>query len=119
MEIAGITTDLAVTDLDLAVAFYADILERAPDLRPDDRSAEWILHRRPEIALRLVAREGSPASGFRIGIGVADVARERARLSAVWGELPSVTTRPGVIAQLELRDPDHNLVALWQDLMHR
>jgi hypothetical protein len=88
------------------------------DLRPDDHTAEWILHRSPEIAFRLVTREGASTDRSRVGIGVADLERERARLSTVWADVPTITTRPGVIAQLQIGDPDGNLVVLWQDLMH-
>lgn len=117
MEITGITADLVVADLQRAAAFYRHIFQRAPDLRPDDHTAEWILHRSPEIALRLVTREGASTDRSRVGIGVADLERERARLSTVWPDVPTITTRPGIIAQLEIDDPDGNRVVLWQDLM--
>jgi hypothetical protein len=56
MDIVGITTDVPVVDLGRALPFYSMVLGRGPDLHPDDRTLEWILHRAPEIAVRAVAR---------------------------------------------------------------
>ena len=55
MDIVGVTTDVPVVDLGRALPFYSEVLGRGPDLRPDDRTLEWILHRTPEIAVRVVA----------------------------------------------------------------
>lgn len=121
MDIVGITTDLPVIDLGRALPFYSIVLGRGPDLRPDDRTLEWILHRAPEIAVRVVARADWPEAGapVRLGLGVADVEAARERLRDALPELPPVRRKPGVIALLELQDPDGNLVVLWQDLLTR
>ena len=121
MDIVGITTDLPVIDLGRALPFYSIVLGRGPDLRPDDRTLEWILHRAPEIAVRVVARADWPEAGapVRLGLGVADVEAARERLRDALTELPPVRRKPGVIALLELQDPDGNLVVLWQDLLTR
>jgi catechol 2,3-dioxygenase-like lactoylglutathione lyase family enzyme len=124
VDILGITTDLPVSALPLAVPFYTAVLGRPADLAPDDRTAEWILHRDPEIALRLIESrsdrpdEASPGT-VRVGIGVPDAAAERTRLLAHFPELPPVAVRPNVIALLELPDPDGNRLVLWQDLLIR
>lgn len=117
MDIVGITTDVPVGELERAVAFYETVLGRGPDLRPDQQTAEWILRRDPEIAVRLTAR--AERTAVRIGLGVADVDAERDRLCGVLPDVPPVRCKPGVIALLELRDPDGNLVVLWQDLLSR
>jgi hypothetical protein len=104
-----------------ALPFYSMVLGRGPDLHPDDRTLEWILHRAPEIAVRAVARADWPEPGapVRVGLGVADVEAARERSRDVLSELPPVRRKPGVIALLELPDPDGNLVVLWQDLLTR
>ncbi len=124
MDILGITTDLPVSALPAAVPFYTAVLGRPADLTPDDRTAEWILHRDPEIALRLIEsradRPDEPAPGtVRVGIGVPDANVERDRLLTELPDVPPVRTRPGVIALLELRDPDGNRLVLWHDLLVR
>ena len=120
MDIVGVTIDVPVVELGRALPFYSTLLGRGPDLRPDDRTLEWILHRSPEIAVRVVAwadrhEDGAPV---RLGLGVADVDAEHERLLDAVPELRPVRRKPGVIALLELRDPDGNLVVLWQDLLH-
>jgi catechol 2,3-dioxygenase-like lactoylglutathione lyase family enzyme len=124
VDIVGITTDVPVSALPIAVPFYTALLGRPADLTPDDRTAEWILNRRPEIAFRLVeARPGQPGEAspgtVRVGFGVPDADAERRRLTGSFAELPEVRYRPGVIALLELRDPDGNRVVVWQDLLPR
>ncbi|MEN3362158.1 MAG: hypothetical protein V7637_6140 [Mycobacteriales bacterium] len=124
MDVLGITTDLPVSALPAAIPFYTAVIGRPADLAPDDRTAEWILHRDPEIALRLIEsradRPDEPTPGtVRVGIGVPDADTERDRLLGQLPEVPAVVTRPGVIALLELRDPDGNRVVLWHDLLAR
>jgi alpha-beta hydrolase superfamily lysophospholipase len=113
---AGAVLDVAVSDLGRAEAFYALLLGRDPDLRPQPDQREWHLHRDPEVALRLTADPAAAGRG-RVSIGVADLAAERARLLAAWPGLPEPAVRPGVITRLRLPDPDGNEVTLWQDLL--
>src|SRR5262249_20338682 len=119
--IIGITTDVPVSALATAVPFYTTVLGRPADLTPDDRTAEWILSKSPEIAFRLIeARPGeAPRGTVRVGLGVAGVDAERVRLTGEIADLPEVRRRPGVIALLELRDPDGNRVVIWHDLLTR
>jgi predicted enzyme related to lactoylglutathione lyase len=124
VDILGITTDVPVSALPAATPFYTAVLGRPADLTPDDRTAEWILNRQPEIAFRLVEaradRPGeAPPGTVRVGFGVADADAERRRLAGHLAEVPEVRRRPGVIALLELRDPDGNRVVVWQDLLVR
>jgi predicted enzyme related to lactoylglutathione lyase len=121
LDFAGAVLDVAVTDLDRAEAFYARVVGRACDLRPQPDQCEWRLHREPEVALRLTAEEpGAQAGGAgrgRLALGVADLEWERTRLSRDWPDLPAATVKPGIIALLRFPDPDGNVVTLWQDLM--
>jgi len=112
VDVVGLTVDVPVSDLAASVAFYAEVLGRAPDLRPAANMAEWILHRDPELAIRLVVSSDRSAR-LRVGIGVADIQFERDRLA------PSaeLVTKPGIISTLQLEDPDGHQVVLWQDLM--
>jgi hypothetical protein len=80
-------------------------LGRPADLTPDDRTAEWILSKSPEIAFRLVEsrpnRPGeAPPGTARVGFAVPDADAERRRLTGRLAELPEVRRRPGVIALL-------------------
>jgi catechol 2,3-dioxygenase-like lactoylglutathione lyase family enzyme len=118
MTLAGFTADVRVSDLEAARAFYAAALGRQPDLIPAAEMAEWILHQSPQIALRIV--QGAPTSGgTRIGIGVRDLAAEHTRLRIPFPAVPEVEVVPGVIAVLELPDPDGNLLVFWEDLLER
>jgi predicted enzyme related to lactoylglutathione lyase len=117
VNLVGVTTDLPVSDLGRAVTFYAMLFDRPPNLLPPGGPAEWIMHRDPEIAVRLVAAAPPRPGGARIGLGVADVDAERDRLAGQVNQPLRVTRKPGVIATLELRDPDANLVVVWQDLL--
>jgi predicted enzyme related to lactoylglutathione lyase len=119
VDVIGVTTDVPVADLSRALPFYQTVLGRGPDLRPDDRTLEWILHRAPEIAVRLTTRPDGHAghTAVRLGLGVADLDAEYERLRGGMADVPPTRRKPGVIALLELRDPDGNLVVLWQDLL--
>ncbi len=114
MDVVGLTVDVPVSDLATSVAFYSHVLGRDPDLRPAAAMVEWVMHRDPELAIRLVVADDR-AARLRVGIGVADIESERQRLA------PSaeVATKPGIISTLALEDPDGHQVVLWQDLMRR
>ena len=112
------TVDLPVHSLDAARPFYDAVIARPPDLNPAG-TAEWILRRDPEVALRVVETNVPGLCSGRLGIGVADVESERARLSTLFDCVPDVRRKPGVIATLELTDPSGNLIVLWQDLLPR
>lgn len=118
LSIAGAVIDVAAADLDRAEEFYATLIGRGADLRPQPDQREWHLLRRPEIALRLTASAADAGHGS-VSLGVADLAAERARLLTAWPGLAEPEVRPGIIALLRLRDPDGNAVMLWQDLMSR
>jgi hypothetical protein len=116
LDFAGAVLDLGVTDLGRATDFYAILIGRAPDLRPQPDQCEWRLHRDPEVALRITAGHASAGHG-KLALGVADLAAERSRLLRHWAELPEASEKPGVITLLRLNDPDSNEVTLWQDLL--
>lgn len=50
---------------------------------------------------------------------MADLEAERTRQIRTLTKVPASTRRPGVIAVLELIDPDRNKIILWQDLLPR
>ncbi|MEP6526619.1 MAG: hypothetical protein ABJA86_05595 [Nocardioidaceae bacterium] len=118
MTLAGFTADVRANDLEAARAFYAAALGRQPDLNPAPDMAEWILHQVPQIALRIL-HTTQPPGGARIGIGVTDLATEHARLRRVLPAVPDLKVVPGVIALVELVDPDGNLLVFWEDLLER
>jgi hypothetical protein len=117
LEFAGAVLDVAVTDLSRAEVFYAILIGRDPDLRPQPDQCEWHLHRDPEVGFRVTADPAAAGHG-KLSIGVADLAAERNRLLAKWPGLPEAAVQPGVITLLRLPDPDGNEITLWQDLLH-
>lgn len=118
MTFTGITTDVPVSDLDAARGFYRAALGRVEDLTPGVDTLEWILHDRPQVALRVVARR-SGAGWARVGIGVSDLSAERERLLQALDKVPEISVVPSVIAVLELHDGDGNALVFWQDLLAR
>lgn len=118
MEVVGLTVDLPVRSLDAVRRFYEAVISRPPDL-DSPSTAEWILRREPEFALRVVETAAPVLWSSRLGIGVADVDAEHARLRPQLDRVPDVRRRPGVIATLELTDPSGNRIVLWQDLLAR
>ena len=115
LQFAGAVLDLSVSDLDRAEAFYQVLIGRPADLRARADQREWRLHLNPEVALRLTREDG--AGRGKLALGVVDLAAERARLAQAWADLPEATYKPNVIALLQLRDPDGNVLTLWQDLL--
>jgi catechol 2,3-dioxygenase-like lactoylglutathione lyase family enzyme len=107
-----------VTDQDAALAFYRDRL--GWEVRGDDRFGPGLEHRWLEVAppgslARVALNEpmGSSPGGSAIGVEVADVRAEHARLTAVGGiDLdPEPMEMPGAPLMFALRDPDGN--AVW------
>jgi hypothetical protein len=70
------------------------------------------------VVLRITA-DAAHAGHGTAAIGVRDLDGEHARLARHWPYLPPVQRKPGVIAILQLPDPDRNTVVLWQDLLDR
>lgn len=116
MTFTGLTTDVPVTSTDLVQDFYRLALGRDEDLTPTPGMLEWILHTSPQVSLRVV-EDASAAGGARVGIGVDDLEAERARLASSLADVPEVDVIPGVIALLEIQDPDGNRLVFWQDLL--
>lgn len=116
VAIIGITTDVPVSSMASARAFYSRALGRGEDLVQGKDTLEWILHDRPQIALRIVTQR-SGAGSARVGIGVDDLDAERERLDKALEAVPEVSVIPGVIALLELHDGDGNGLVFWQDLL--
>ena len=112
------TAMFSVSDQDAAIAFYCDRL--GWEVRADDRFGPEGEHRWVEVAppgsvarLALNPPMGGQPGGGAVGIEVADVHAEHARLSAVGGiDLdPAPQEFPGAPVMFALRDPDEN--SLW------
>jgi catechol 2,3-dioxygenase-like lactoylglutathione lyase family enzyme len=115
MQITGVTIDVFVSS-SATWAFWAQLLDRRPDLMPDSTTAEWKLSPEPEIALR-VRVDADRAGAGRVGLGVDDLVATKQDLEQRLGHLADITTKPHVIATLELQDPSGNRITLWQDLL--
>ncbi|TWH72621.1 catechol 2,3-dioxygenase-like lactoylglutathione lyase family enzyme [Modestobacter roseus] len=111
------TAMFAVSDQDVALAFYTDVL--GFEVRGDDRFGERGEHRWLEVAppgstARLALNppmEGTPGGGV-IGVESTDVLAEHARLAAR-GDLdvgPTPTRAPGAPLLFSVSDPDGNTV---------
>ncbi|MGH3276670.1 MAG: VOC family protein [Streptosporangiaceae bacterium] len=116
LNFAGAVLDIGVIDLNRAEAFYAILIGRGPDFRPQPDQREWHLHRDPEVAFRITIDPDSAGHG-KLALGVADLAAERSRLLEHWADLPESRKKVGVITLLHLHDPDANSITLWQDLL--
>jgi hypothetical protein len=117
MEPVGITVDVPVSNSEVSEAFYTVVLGRKPDRGAASALVEWIVHREPEIAIRLAAGRAVDPDRVRVGFAVAELDHERRRLADTLPDVPPISTRPGVIAELTLRDPDGYRVVLWQDML--
>ena len=111
------TAMFTVSDQDAALAFYTDRL--GWEVRADDRFGPAGEHRWLEVAppgsvARLALNEpmGGTPGGSSIGVEVADVLAEHARLTAVDGiDLdPAPSEIPGAPLMFSLRDPDGNQI---------
>jgi hypothetical protein len=113
LTLTGTIIDLPANDLDASHAFWTSLIGRPADLsvRPTER--EWRLLDRPGIFLRITAGAGQGSAS----LGVADLAAEQARLRAAGLTVPEISSRPGVIARLDLTDPAGNRVTLWESLL--
>ena len=112
------TAMFTVSDQDASVAFYTDRL--GWEVRNDQRFGpdgeyRWVEVAPPGSLARLALNtpmDGSPG-GSAVGIEVADVLAEHARLTALGGlDLdPEPAQFPGAPVMFALRDPDGN--SLW------
>ena len=109
------TAMFTVSDQDAAQAFYVDKLgwEVRSDVRfGPDGEHRWLEVAPPGSTARLAVNPpmGDTPGGGGIGIEVADVLAEHARLSAVGGlDLdPEPSQIPGAPLMFSLRDPDAN-----------
>jgi hypothetical protein len=113
---SGLTVDVFVSRTDEGWQFWQHLLGRRPDLRPDVDTAEWKLHDEPEIALR-VRLDPVRAGGSQVGIGVVDLTQTVVELRTRLANVPEPRVKPGIIATVEVSDPDGNVVVVWQDLL--
>jgi lactoylglutathione lyase len=112
------TAMFSVSDQDAAVAFYTGPLGwevRADTSFGPDGAYRWVEVAPPGSVARLALNPPmtGEAGGGNVGIEVADVLAEHARLSAIGGidVDPEPMQTPGAPLMFALRDPDRN--QLW------
>jgi len=98
-----------------AVAWYARLLGRGPDVSPLDDLHEWEVVPGAWLQVATGAADVTPSS-FRVRFGVADLpaAVEAVRAGGTAVEDPEVL--PGVVAWTDLDDPWGNPLGLFQEL---
>ena len=109
MKIDNVLASVAVRDLDVAVAWYAEVLGR-PGNRPMPEVAEWSLPRGGGLQVYLLPeRAGSGSLTF----AVADIAEAVRKLKTMNVDVSQVSASERV-RTLMVTDPDGNHVAFAQ-----
>lgn len=105
---------LAVSDLDRAVAFYSEVLEL--ELESRTAAMQWAKFKTgiPGLSIGLGAGGDVEGSGtVSVNLGVGDIDRARALLESRGVTFDGPTTSiPGVVRLADFRDPDGNRLRL-------
>jgi predicted enzyme related to lactoylglutathione lyase len=118
MDITDMAIGLPVSDLDLATAWYRQVLELGePDLEPVPGTVEF---RVGPVWLQLVEGE-SIRSGAEVAVsfGVADAAAEHRRLTGADVPVGPLEHVPGAVDHFEFTDPDGNRLGVHSDAATR
>lgn len=108
MPIMSISANLSCSRLEDSIPWYTALFGRAPDRRPMEGLAEWIIHEGAEVQLF----ESEPNAGHgTLTIGVSGLEAERARLLDT-GLAPGEIEEADEFYIVRMRDPDGNLVVL-------
>jgi catechol 2,3-dioxygenase-like lactoylglutathione lyase family enzyme len=113
MRITNANASLAVSNLETATRWYAELFGRAPDARPQGSRgscAEWQFAR--DCWLRVEQRPARAGRGS-VTLAVADIGEPAARLDALGIRNRGCTASPSV-RTLMIADPDGNHIAFAQ-----
>ena len=104
---------VATRDFSAARSWYSRLIGREPDLEPIDRVAEWQI---TATAWLQLIEDSDRAGRSAVRLGVDSVAAQVAELT----EMSIGTREPvvvaGVVAVLDITDPDGNEVSFVEDL---
>lgn len=110
MRITNANASLAVSNLETALRWYAELFGRAPDTRPAGSAAQWQFT--SDAWLRVEQRPARAGRGS-VTIAVADIGEPAARLDALGIRNRGCTASPSV-RTLMIADPDGNHIAFAQ-----
>jgi Glyoxalase/Bleomycin resistance protein/Dioxygenase superfamily len=113
MGVNNTTTVVNVTDHELGVAWYSDLLGREPDRRPMDGCAEWQLTATSSV---MVYGDTDAAGGGHLIVGVVDVDATAAELYEREIVLEPFTVESGQFRLADIDDPSGNTVTFAQTL---
>ena len=109
----SVTCALPVPDITAAEIWYAGLLGREPDLRPDEGVLEWRLV--PGCWLQLVQDDGA-LDRVLLRLGVDDLDAATTVVTESGGRAGERTEIDGVIAFCDVTDPYGNRFSLYQEL---
>jgi len=111
VQVTSVTVGQPVADLGAARRWYEAVLELgAPDLEPVDGVVEYDLG---AVWLQLGEADDGRRGGTVLRVGVPDVHAERSRLLAMGIEVGEVQVVEGVVAFVDLEDPDGNPLSFY------
>lgn len=113
--VVGVTFTLKSGPANAAVAFYTELLGRAPDYSPHEDFHEWEL--RPDAWLQL-STDADPVSpsSFRVRFQVHDLNAAVRLLRDRGVAVDEPATLPGVVAFTNFADPWGNPLGFFQDV---
>jgi len=107
-RVTHLMAGVPVTDLDAAVAWYARLFDRPPDLRVGDE----VLWDVADAATVFVEPDAANAGAGRITMVVADLDAVLGRLDAAGVAHGAVETYANGVRHVTVPDPDGNRIAL-------
>lgn len=114
---SGMTVQLQVDDLTAARDFFGLLLGSAAEFEPHEDFLEWRVVPGSEVWIQVVGVRTVQPLGTRLRVRVDDVHAARARLLAAGVDtVGEVTTLPGVVRWIDVRDPWGNPLGCYEDL---
>ncbi|WP_020673045.1 VOC family protein [Amycolatopsis nigrescens] len=112
MSVLGLLAVVPVTDHDTAIAWYTELLERAPDTRPMPGLAEWQV---TGAGLIQVFADRARAGRTLLNLAIDDLDAEISRLAGHGVRVGEVSTVTSGARLATVTDPDGNTITLIQN----
>ncbi|MDM4762812.1 hypothetical protein QT381_07310 [Galbitalea sp. SE-J8] len=112
MEVMSATVGVLVADIARSQLWYEAVFELPP---PDVEPVEGIIeYRVGDVWLQLSEEPARrPAAGYELRFGIADVAAQHARLSALAVEVSPLVHVDGAVDFFDAMDPDGNVLGFY------